>query len=321
VSEQGPQRQIHRKQEAMLTHTALRPTASLKVMPANEPAFHGPVPAKSALGTIEMMGAQMKFAANEKIFGEDEPADYIYKVVSGAVRTYKIMSDGRRQIGSFYLPGDIFGLATGKVHRFSAEAIGKTQVRLVKRSAVVGLAERDCEAARELWAFTARELVRVQEHMLLLIKSAHQRVASFLLEMSKRLAAADAVELPMSRQDIADYLGLTIETVSRTMTQLVSDAAISLPTSRRIVLRSRGALRQLNCGQPTGPISGPASEACMAEPAASPKQDREQPICAPSAILALPAQRSSAARSRAQRLGQWQVIDAVCRDLDDQPGN
>ena len=108
------------------------------------------------------------------------------------------------------------------------------------------MAERDGDAARELWTFTARELYRVQEHMLLLVKSAQQRVACFLLEMSERLAVTDAVELPMSRQDIADYLGLTIETVSRTMSQLVSESAIGLPSSRRIVLRNRGALRQLN---------------------------------------------------------------------------
>jgi len=117
---------------------------------------------------------------------------------------------------------------------------------VIKRSAIVSLAERDIEAARELWTFTARELSRVQGHMLILVKSAQQRVASFLLEMSERLAASDVVELPMSRQDIADYLGLTIETVSRTMTQLVSDAAINLPSSRRIVLRNRGALREMN---------------------------------------------------------------------------
>jgi CRP/FNR family transcriptional regulator, nitrogen fixation regulation protein len=81
---------------------------------------------------------------------------------------------------------------------------------------------------------------------MMLVKTAQQRVVSFLLEMAERLATADEVELPMSRQDIADYLGLTIETVSRTMTQLVSDRTIGLPNSRRIVLRNRGALREIN---------------------------------------------------------------------------
>jgi CRP-like cAMP-binding protein len=81
---------------------------------------------------------------------------------------------------------------------------------------------------------------------MLLIKSAQQRVACFLLEMADRLANGEAVELPMSRQDIADYLGLTIETVSRTLTQLETEAAIALPTSRRIVLRNRNVLTRLN---------------------------------------------------------------------------
>jgi CRP-like cAMP-binding protein len=197
---------------------------------------------------MAVMGSQMRFGPNQEIFGETEPAEYVYKLITGAVRTYKILCDGRRQIGGFYLPGDIFGLEVGKEHRFSAEAINDVTVLLIRRSVIVSLAERDCDTARELWSFTGRELNRVQEHLLLLVKTAQQRVASFLLEMSARLAATDAIELPMSRQDIADYLGLTIETVSRTMTQLVSEQAIALPSSRRIVLRNCGALRQLNAG-------------------------------------------------------------------------
>ena len=203
-------------------------------------------PVRGSFGAMEAMGSQMKFGPNEEIFGEAEPAEYVYKVTKGAVRTYKILCDGRRQIGGFHLPGDIFGLEIGKDHQFSAEAINDVTVLVVRRSVIVSLAERDCDTARELWSFTGRELNRAQEHLLLLVKTAQQRVASFLLEMSTRLAATDAIELPMSRQDIADYLGLTIETVSRTMTQLVSEHAIGLPSSRRIVLRNSGALRQLN---------------------------------------------------------------------------
>src|SRR5579864_2086868 len=204
------------------------PIRSFAAVPAT--ASYSPASTRGPFEAMNLMASQMTFGPNEEIFGESEPAEYVYKVISGAVRTYKILSDGRRQIGAFYLPGDIFGLEVGKTHQLSAEAIGKAAVRVLRRSAVVSLAERDCGAARELWTFTARELRRVQQHMLLLAKSAQQRVASFLLEMSERLAASDAVELPMPRQDIADYLGLTIETVSRTMSQLVSEAAIGLPS-------------------------------------------------------------------------------------------
>jgi CRP/FNR family nitrogen fixation transcriptional regulator len=208
-----------------------------------------PVPASGSVSlgsSIEMMGAPMPFSRNAEIYGENEPADYLYKVISGAVRTYKVLNDGRRQIGAFYLPGDIFGLEVGEEHSFSAEAVIDCKVLVIKRSTLVSLAGRDTEVARQLWTMAASELQRAQDHIMLLIKTAQERVAGFLVEMSARNAGASEVELPMSRQDIADYLGLTIETVSRTLTQLENSGAIAVPTSRRIVLRSRGALNRLN---------------------------------------------------------------------------
>jgi CRP/FNR family nitrogen fixation transcriptional regulator len=225
----------------MLAHSATRTATPLKAL---RPAI--PADAHVLTGTIEMMGASMSFARNAEIYGENEPADYVYKVLSGAVRTYKVLNDGRRQIGAFYLPGDIFGLEMGDEHTFSAEAISDAKVLVIRRTALVSLAQRDNEVARQLWDLTGRELRRVQDHILLLIKTAQERVASFLLEMSARLSAGDAVELPMSRQDIADYLGLTIETVSRTLTHLENTDAIELPSSRRVVIRNGKALRYLN---------------------------------------------------------------------------
>ncbi len=221
-------------------------------------AFRRPVPAASShplngagerdplAQSMQLMGAVMSFPRNTEIFGENEPADYVYKVISGSVRTYKILSDGRRQVGGFYLPGDIFGLQFADEHTFSAEAITDAKVVVVKRSTLTALAGRDAAIGRELFALTGRELRRVQNRVLLLVKSAQERVASFLLEMAERASAGNIVELPMSRQDIADYLGLTIETVSRTLTVLESAAAIEVPTSRRIVLRNRSALNRLN---------------------------------------------------------------------------
>ncbi len=200
-----------------------------------------------ALGSsIEMMGASMPYARDVEIYGENEPADYIYKVISGTVRTYKVLNDGRRQIGAFYLPGDVFGLEAGDEHTYSAETITEARILVIRRSIVVGLASRDNNIARQLWNLTARELHQVQEHILLLIKTAQERVAGFLLEMAARAPGSNEIDLPMSRQDIADYLGLTIETVSRTFTQLENSAAISVPSSRRIVLRNRAALNRLN---------------------------------------------------------------------------
>jgi CRP-like cAMP-binding protein len=197
-----------------------------------------------ALGqSMQLMGAMMNYLRDAEIFGENEPADYLYKVVSGTVRTYKILSDGRRQVSGFYLPGDIFGLEFTDEHTLSAEAINDTKVLVVKRSALNALANRDPLVAQQLFALTGRELHRVQDRILLLIKNARERVASFLLEMAERASENNTIELPMSRQDIADYLGLTIETVCRTLTSLETASAIEVSAcSRRIVLRNRAAL-------------------------------------------------------------------------------
>jgi CRP-like cAMP-binding protein len=141
----------------------------------------------SLVGAIRLMGAVISYDRNEEIHGEDEPAEFVYMVVRGAVRAYKLLSDGRRQIA------------------------------------------------------------RAQELLLLLgRKSARERVATFLLDMASRVADGSAIELPMSRQDIADYLGLTIETVSRTLSQMEHSATIALPTCRRIELRNRNVLSRLD---------------------------------------------------------------------------
>ena len=228
----------------MLTRTAI---ASVPVSQPSPPFAKGAGDVHSVAGVMGLMGARMSYARNVEIFGEGEPAEYIYKVVSGAVRSCRVLDDGRRQVTAFHMPGEVFGLEIGEEHRSSAEAITDTVIVIVKRTAILSLAARDGEMARQLWTLTAEELQRVQDHLLVLgCMNAKQRVASFLLEMARHRSGSNEVELPMSRQDIADYLGLTIETVSRIMTQLEQDATIGLPTSRRIVLRNRAALSRLN---------------------------------------------------------------------------
>jgi len=194
---------------------------------------------------VRLVGACMFCPRNVEIFGETESANYLYKMVSGCVRTYRILSDGRRQIDGFYLPGDVFGLGIGANHTMSADAIADSTVLVVKRSALNAITDRDPAIGRELLWLTAQELRRVQDRILLLVKSAQERVAGFLLEMADRVVANEVIDLPMSRQDIADYLGLTIETVSRTLSAFERSATIALPTSRRIVLRDRAALTRI----------------------------------------------------------------------------
>ena len=187
---------------------------------------------------LPVCGMQMDFSANEEIFGEEEEADFVYRVVSGAVRTTRLLSDGRRQIVGFYLPGEVFGLECGGAHRFSAEAIVESKIVLVRRSALQRVAARDSAVAHELWQVTAHDLEALQDHMLLLgRKNAAERVASFLRRVAKQTGSS-VIELPMSRSDIADHLGLTLETVSRTLSQFARSGAIRLTSARRVELKS-----------------------------------------------------------------------------------
>jgi CRP-like cAMP-binding protein len=203
-----------------------------------DPAVHYGVLARS------LLGVPMKFGAGSEIYGEGEPVEYVYEVAHGAVRTVKVLTDGRRTLGGFYFAGDIFGLEEGDDHSLSAEAIVDTAVRVIKRRTLIRMAGYDRELARQLFVATSREIARVHNHALMLIKTAQERVGSFLLEMGERISVGDLVVLPMSRQDIADFLGVTIETVSRTFTILEGTSAIALPNARAVVLRDRAALRQ-----------------------------------------------------------------------------
>lgn len=162
------------------------------------------------------------------------------------MRTRKVLIDGRRQVGGFYLPGDVFGFEAGESHAFTAEAITACKVLMIKHSAIVARAKLDYAMAFELCLLSSNEMRRLQAHLLLLIKNALERVVAFLLGLAERASPGNSIELPMSRQDIADYLGLTIETVSRTLRQLESSATIHFSSCRRIELRNRSALARLN---------------------------------------------------------------------------
>ena len=191
--------------------------------------------------------SEFSYRKDEEIYGEGEPSEYVYQVIRGAVRTYKLTSDGRRQIGTFHLPGDVFGLESGIKHRLAAEAIIDTTVRLVKRSSLEQAASVDVQVARKLWSMTAGELRHAEDHMLLLgRKNAMERVANFLLEMDRRLAVAGMMALPMCRRDIGDYLGLTLETVSRALSQLHGEGVLGFSGARQIVLRNRQHLRNMD---------------------------------------------------------------------------
>ena len=190
---------------------------------------------------------EFSYRKDDEIYGEDEPAEFVYQVARGAVRSYKLLSDGRRQIGAFHLPGDVFGLEPTSRHRLTAEAITGTAVHLVKRKSLEQAASTDVEITRRLWTMTASDLRHAEDHMLLLgRKTAMERVAAFLLEMDRRLSSAGMLALPMCRRDIGDYLGLTIETVSRALSELHDLGIIAFSGARQIVLQNRPRLRGMN---------------------------------------------------------------------------
>lgn len=199
-----------------------------------------------ALGDVMgQMGLRMTFARDEEIYAQEEDADLVYRVVDGAVRTTRLMSDGRRQVGDFYFAGDLFGLEPGETHMFSAEALSDCTVMVLKRSALEALAETDGRIERMMFAATRRELERAHEHVLLLgRKTACEKVASLLLSIANR-AGGDRTELPMGRQDMADYLGLTIETVSRMLSQLQASAVITFAGVRNFRIANRSALARM----------------------------------------------------------------------------
>ena len=151
-----------------------------------------PVPTRlaySAWRAIQIQSSSLSeftYKKGTEIYGEKEPAEYVYQVKIGAVRSYKLLSDGRRQIGAFHLAGDIFGLENGSEHRFTAEAIVNTTVRLIKRRSLEMVAESDAMVSRNLLSMTTSNLQHAEDHMLLLgRKTSLERVAAFLIEMDR----------------------------------------------------------------------------------------------------------------------------------------
>jgi CRP/FNR family transcriptional regulator, nitrogen fixation regulation protein len=226
-------------------HTALLTKASSSTLPLF--TLEAPPLRKSVDAATPTVGSVQSFTKDEEIFAEGDKAAYVYKVLSGVVRTSKLLSDGRRQIDAFHLAGDIFGIEAGDEYRFCAESVGACVVVAYRRSHLAALTGSDAQLGQDMTMGMMRSLVRAQNHMLLLgRKSALEKIATFLLDMAERTADDSTLDLPMSRTDIADHLGLTIETVSRSFTQLERQGIIGLPSARRIFLSNRAALERLN---------------------------------------------------------------------------
>ena len=187
----------------------------------------------------------VRFYRDNVIALDEDVADYLLFVISGVVRSCKICESGTRSVVSFYLPGDLFGW-TGPKLSLSIEAATDTAVLFIKRRGLLALASRDVRVANVLLTATTNELARAQEHVLLMSKSAKCRAATFLTDLWVRLGKAKYLDVPMSHQDIADYLGLTIETLSRSITVLERSGLIArIPSQRRLLLQNHFGLRRV----------------------------------------------------------------------------
>jgi len=192
-------------------------------------------------------GAVLHFTQDREIYREGYAAETFFKIVSGVVRTCKFLSDGRRYIDAFHAEGDLFGFEPGEERRLSAEAVSDCSVIAYRRRGIERLAATDSALSQQLFSYAMRSMARAQDHSILLgRKSAIEKVVAFLMQWAERSPLTETIALAMTRQDIADYLGLTIETVSRTFSQLERDAVIELPTARQVHFKDPAALRALS---------------------------------------------------------------------------
>jgi CRP/FNR family transcriptional regulator len=195
----------------------------------------------------------MKVEPGHTMFSEGDKADMLFNVTSGTMKLYKLLPDGRRQITGFLLAGDFMGLSVNDTYAYSAESVTQATLCRFPRRRLEALLEDYPKMQRRLFAMASNELAAAQDQMLLLgRKNAKERIASFLLLLSQRAVRRgfkdNPVHVPMSRSDIADYLGLTTETVSRTFTQLKTSNVIALMEGGKVRINDRDALQDLADG-------------------------------------------------------------------------
>ena len=218
-------------------------------IPISAPTQAGEIRGERSLGSLERLAVVARYEAGESVYRCNDPIEYWYRVVRGAARKSGLSGDGRRHIVDFMLPGDFFGFGLARPRRFCVEALFPgTLIARYPRVSVERLADSDPLIARNIRELAFEAIARLQARMVILGRSkALERVSSFLLEMAdrSRISPTHAVFLPMSRYDIADYLGLAVETVSRALTQLRQRHAIAFRSVRQVRICDRAALEGL----------------------------------------------------------------------------
>jgi CRP/FNR family transcriptional regulator len=202
----------------------------------------------SALSSIKSI---MELERDDLLFQEGESADYLFNVTSGVIRVYKLLPDGRRQITGFLFPGDFLGIANNDEYTYSAEAVTHTSVCRFRRGKLEAVLMQFPKLEHRLLSIASHELAAVQDQMILLgRKTARERVASFLVMLSDRATRSslpsNPISLPMGRADIGDFLGLTLETVSRTMSRLRREGIIADAPGGGVRLIDREKLEEIS---------------------------------------------------------------------------
>ncbi len=238
--------------ESLHSAPAFNPAGQCTVCNARSQSFCG-VLDDEGLIRLSAMTTEVRFKAPQSVLYEGDAADFAYNLCSGVVRVTKMLPDGRRQITGFLFPGDFMGLTHKDQYAYSIEAVTNVELCRFPRNRLMTLFEESREMERKLLAMATDELSSAQEQILLLgRKTARERVASFILKLSRmarnRGERGNPVGLPMSRADIADFLGLTIETVSRTLTKLTKEGLIELKTAHSVSIVNLERLEDVEIG-------------------------------------------------------------------------
>ena len=201
-----------------------------------------------AKAEMDAHGVTVHFARNETIYAKGDEARHSYRVIEGAVRLSRIFADGRRQIVNFFLPDETFGIELAAEYSATAEAVGDVVALRCPRLCISALTEGDPDISQKRLAMFAKSLAAAERHVAMLgHQSAKERVASFFLalETQRRSDDSHTLDLPLSRQDIADYLGLTIETTCRALSELKRQNIIATPSRRRLIIRDLAGLQAI----------------------------------------------------------------------------
>ena len=244
------------------THVLAPPTRNVAPLPPGHPCAGCGVRHRAVCGVLDSeelakfkgQGRDLRLAAGQPLFHQGDDARRVFTLTTGALKLYKLLPDGRQQITGFIYPGDLLGVSVNDEHAFTAEALEESQLCCFPGARFDDFAERHSDMERELYSLAVHELAAAREQMVLLgRKTAAERLASFFVALAQRTErgsdCSTLLHLPMSRSDIADYLGLRKETISRVLGVLKSERVVRLRALDTIEILDRQRLEDIAAGE------------------------------------------------------------------------